>query len=606
MTRRGLLRLLGSAGLVLALDLPSQLLTRTLALARQKKPVRWSDRATWGGRVPRKRDVAVIGRNVILDINAKVAGVVIKPGGALIFHPRRSVSLVTRGSFVVRGLLAMRPKRPDVVHRIVFAGVREAAFKGGGMDVLRSDVGLWVVDRGRLVVAGSPKLAWTRTTGSVSAGASSIALRDDPVGWQVGDTVAITPTSPPGGNHHLGYDTATVAGIDGRNVALSQPTGFDHPKLELGGATMTAEVLNLTRNVVIEGTPEGRSHVFIRSNRPQSVRYAAVRHVGPRQNASQGTDSVLGRYGLHFHHCRGGSRGSVVHGLVVEQAGGHAFVPHMSDGITFRDCISHDTVDSAYWWDTEDESHDIVWERCVASLVKADPPFRGFRLAGFALSKGSSPVAVGCVAVGVQGNRDSSGFHWPEDAEGIWTFRDNVAHNNKESGIFVWQNTGKSHVISRFIGYHNGQAGINHGAYFNVYVYEDSVLIGNGLAGLILRALSAQTTPPLTFRRVIFDQAGRTPFAVQTGHHSKPGHAALFEACQFRGSTQAGFAALGEEHPDLYDLVNCAFEGNEFWIGEDVPPDTVIRVQDSSHGALQIRRSDQPGTPRPEWNASVT
>ena len=37
------------------------------------------------------------------------------------------------------------------------------------------------------------------------------------------------------------------------------------------------EVLNLTRNVGIEGTPTGRAHVFIVSRRPQAIAHTAIR-----------------------------------------------------------------------------------------------------------------------------------------------------------------------------------------------------------------------------------------------------------------------------------------------------------------------------------------
>jgi hypothetical protein len=48
------------------------------------------------------------------------------------------------------------------------------------------------------------------------------------------------------------------------------------------------------------------------------------------------------------------------------------------------------------------------------------------------------------------------------------------------------------------------------------------------------------------------------------------------------------------------------FEGNEFWLGPDINPATGIRVHDAAHGNITLRRADQPGIFRPEWNASVS
>ena len=89
------------------------------------------------------------------------------------------------------------------------------------------------------------------------------------------------------------------------------------------------------------------------------------------------------------------------------------------------------------------------------------------------------------VAVGVQndeGGADRSGYIWPEDAEATWTFRNNRAHNNDSNGIFVWQNNEMPHVIEAFIAYYNADAGVEHGAYTNSYVYKNMVLRGNGTA----------------------------------------------------------------------------------------------------------------------------
>src|SRR5258708_24804180 len=97
-----------------------------------------------------------------------------------------------------------------------------------------------------------------------------------------------------------------------------------------------------------------------------------------------------------------GSRGSVIDGSVGRECGSHAFVTHVSNGVTYRNCITHDTFEDAYWWDRSDRSgiggpptDDVLYDRCVASLVRTDPPFRGFRLAGFFLGAGTGNVARG-------------------------------------------------------------------------------------------------------------------------------------------------------------------------------------------------------------------
>ncbi|MDP8957694.1 MAG: G8 domain-containing protein, partial [Actinomycetota bacterium] len=334
----------------------------------------WSDLSAWpGGKVPGPGDVAAVGGAIVLERDALVAGVVIGPGGSLSFAPDRSVLLESTGNLVVEGQLSMRPSSSAAIHTLRFPDVNDSGFQGGGMDPLNSDVGLWVMGAGRLDLQGSPKQAW----GYQSQG----------TGWQGGDELVATPVSP--------------GDFDGfRSVAL-------------GGAVPSsyraAEVLNLTRNVRLEGSSGGQSHVLIRSTAQQHIENVQLRYMG--------VGGTLGRYPLHFHHCMDGSRGSVVRGVVVRDSLNHAFVPHNSHGITFRDCIAYDITEDAYWWDPrvqgflrlsrseredpenqEMPANDISWEGCVAALVRGDR----VRLGGFRLGRGTGNRCVGCVAVGVQ------------------------------------------------------------------------------------------------------------------------------------------------------------------------------------------------------------
>jgi G8 domain-containing protein len=527
----------------------------------------WSDPSTWGGRVPSQDDVAVIARRVVLDRDVRVAGLVVERGGDLVFDPDANRTVESTGNVVVRGRLSMEPASPQTIHRLVFRGVDEDAFVGGGMDVVRSDVGLWVMNRGVLQLAGSSRRPWTRAVGEVPAGAVEVTLQDDPDGWQVGDELVITPTVPPTGGDDSSsaaqlYDDPRIKAISGRTIQLSSATRFDHPAVDVVGTTYTAEVLNLTRNVRIQGTRRGRSHVFIRSTNPQVIKDAAFRHLGPRQRGGGASEFVLGRYGLHFHMCFDSSRGSVVSGTVVRDCGSHAFVPHLSNGVSFLDCISHNTFEDAYWWDdapdtrtSGDPTHDVLYSKCVASLAKSHPEFRGYRLTGFFLGRGKGNVARDCVAVGIRGNADASGFIWPEGSEGVWEFQDCLAHNNAVNGIFVWQNTDRVHVIDRFVAYHNGNAGIEHGAYLNAYVYRDVTLVGNAEAGVQLHAESSDRGD-LRFERTTIDGAGITRFGFLAFEATLNGAPAVVCSPAISGVRREDFALgySGDSLEDRFDV----------------------------------------------------
>jgi hypothetical protein len=295
-------------------------------------------------------------------------------GKVLTFDPNVSTTVRVGANVVVEGTLRMKPASPQVVHRLVFEGIDEARFVGGGMDVLESDIGLWVIGSGVLDIAGSPKVAWNRTgidptwlptdelrvtptdRGDFGSGGFPLLIPGDPVprvenpfGY-AGSAADLTFVDTAGSPHVDDIEAIAAAGVTkgcgggkfcpdefvtrgqmavflGRALGLgaAASAGFvdtvGHPfeaqidALAAAGVTkgcgggkfcpdefvtreqmatflarafgllppapvetdFRAEVLNLTRNVSIEGTAAGRAHILIRSSRPHAEMAAGGR-----------------------------------------------------------------------------------------------------------------------------------------------------------------------------------------------------------------------------------------------------------------------------------------------------------------------------------------
>jgi hypothetical protein len=404
----------------------------------------------------------------------------------------------------VRGRLVMRPRSKRFTHRLVFEGVREGDYQGGGMDPLDSDVGLWVMGDGKLNIVGGKKRDWTRVAGAVAAGAGTITLAAQPNGWRRGDEIVLTPTGS-SANAHERFDKATIESIADRTITLSTPTAFDHPEVQGDKQVFRAEVLNVTRNVVLQGTQGGRAHIFIRSTKPQKIKNCLIRYMGPRKNG----EKILGRWPLHFHHSLNGSRGSIVEGVVATNVGSHAFVTHVSHGIKVKNCVAYDVLETPFWWDEkiEDASNDILWDHCIAALVGVEQGSESaFRVSGYALRSGNGNVCRNSVAVGVKGIDKAAGFFWPQPQAGVWTFKDCLSHNNKVLAGFAWENDSDPHTIDGLTAYNNGAGGIDHGAYINCFRYKNFELIGNGFE-MHARSRAGKDGKPLTLSNAIISQA---------------------------------------------------------------------------------------------------
>jgi hypothetical protein len=577
----------------------------------------WSDSTVWStGTVPASGDTVTIsaGNSVVYNVNAPtLAGVTVATGAALTFAPSSSATLQSTGSIVVRGTLAMKPASASIVHLIRFLNVNEASYAGGGMEPVPADVGLWVRD-GQLDLRGTPKTAWTRLAGSASSGASSITLESVPVGWAAGDEISIVPTEAPsvGDRSWEGFDARSITSVSSATVTLNQATSRAHPMVN---SQWRAEVLNLTRNVRIEGTGNGeaspsanhRAHIWIRSDKAQTINYVGIRYMGPRKVGSDDpTVGVLGRYGLHFHHSEEGSRGTIIRGTVVRDTGSHAYVTHASHGVTIADSISYNTFDEAYWWDPGHFTDDAVYDHDVAAIVRNDPEYRGYRLAGFMVNEGQRNTIRDSVAVGVQGNIDASGFIWPEVPEhGVWNFsRGNISHNNKVDGLFGWQNDREPHVIADFVSYHNGEAGVDHGAYGNVYHYESSTLYGNGETALHVKGVSSvdEDTPDarrLRFTNMIFDGGGQSSDLIVSDDHNADGtgYPTIIRNSIFRNAASAvhfGEGALGT----WLDLELCTISTTtDVVFDSDALTTNRVRKQSDLLQAFNITKSGRTSIP---------
>ena len=245
------------------------------------------------------------------------------------------------------------------------------------------------------------------------------------------------------------------------------------------------------------------------ANLSRDVTFKNMRRIMFHQGAGKSTlkhfsvydsgTSALGDYPIHFHLNGNSTRGTIVEGVVVVNGKHHAFVPHGSHGITFKDTIAKNIAGDAYWWDapgtnesckfqkdcTLDNSNDITYDHALADGVTTGPGSSGFRLTGFLLGAGSGNVVRNSAAINIRPSdtKDCSGFHWPERANqnvggNSWVFQSNYSFSGASGpsgpggpeachGIFVWQNDFNNHVIDGFTG-----AGVEHGAYTNRYTYR--------------------------------------------------------------------------------------------------------------------------------------
>ena len=392
----------------------------------------------------------------------------------------------------------------DLVIEGLLTSVDTFTLRGNGFQIE-------VRNGGQLDLRGVPKSGWVR-------GAS-------PSGWQAGDRILTAPTEP--GHYALSdFHTGAPGAV---NLA--------------DGRTIVAEQFNLTRSITIDNVSRIMFHMGAGR---QVLKYVAV--------TNSGVAGQLGFYPVHFHLNGNTTRGSLVEGVVVENGQFHAFVPHASHGISFVDCVAFNISGEAYWWDppstsrdTTNDTHDTVWQHCLAAHVTRQSGSTDHRTSAFFLGRGVGNRCIDCTAVAIPIGPNTSGFQWPETGAAVWDFRDCVAHNVKANGIFAWQNNSLPNVIHNFVAYQCGRAGIEHGAYSNNFQYLNVCLTD---AAVISHAL-AREGGTLLFESVITNgDLTILPHALPTGT------AVVYRRSRFTRVTMREV----DEHsrsPGIHEFVDC-------------------------------------------------
>jgi hypothetical protein len=540
------------------------------------------------------------------NVNTWTEPTTIAAGDTLRFRPDFNTILNISYNLIIEGTLEMKPEAGKT-HTLNFTDIDETTFgDGGGLVVVDSDVGLWVMEDGKLDIVGAEKTGWLRTTEGLSAGATSLTLESTPTGWAVGDEIVIVPTSAwPSASLSgsvgakaaalNGFEVVTITEIDEATISWSGGLSSAHPAIP-SPVSLTPEVANLTRTVNINGTDAThRSHVFVHTHtEAHTIKWATFRYMGPQKNGKV----ITGRWPIHFHHAGNSTIGSEVTGCVVRNAGSHAYVPHLSHGITFTDCVAYDVRSSPYWWDVIDPTNTATWDHCLAARVQTGLD-ELHSTAGYYLGKGSGNICTDSVAVGVGSGKSGGGFLWNSNANGTashWTADDLVSHDNSSAGTRVWQNsTPTKHTTNRFVAYHNAGEGIQHGAYVNRFQFFDSVCYNNNEGAQKLFANSQNATDLILHDGATYE--GGKYSVVVTEHNLHPIIPLRFYDCDFNNATVVPIEWDDFVDPDsprrtLVDFVNCRVNGEELepehFRFTSFIPDNLVRVQRSDDTAYQF------------------
>lgn len=333
----------------------------------------WSDPSTWhDGIVPANgsRVLIPIGVEVAVDKVLMPEIATIRVDGTLSFATQVNTQLRVdtlivsdAGSYVMG--TSSNPIAADVTARLVITdnGVIDRTWDPFG-------ISRGLITHGEVSIHGAAKTSSLAYNGSLATGSSSVMFSNTPVGWAIGDRIAIPSTTLEGED-----EVRTIRLILGNRVFFD-PLSQDHTIFSLD---QTIHVANLTRNVVIEseGTEITRlGHVMFMHNPNVEIANAKFYKLGRTDktqvindpdvdanwNLVPGTGTnPRARYAVHFHRTGTSADGTpaTVSGSVVEDNGGWGYVNHSSN-VDFINNVSFNVLGSAFVTEVGDEIGSFV------------------------------------------------------------------------------------------------------------------------------------------------------------------------------------------------------------------------------------------------------
>jgi len=541
------------------------------------------DPATWGGTVPgAASDLAIAdGETVLLDCVAEARTLTIAAGGVLRASHAQASRLTLHGNLIVRGRLELGRSGcripAQVTAELVFSGMQDAQYAGTPsametsadvpvdtpMVALDSDVGLWLLDQGVFTAAGALKKAWSFLTDGAGPGDAALAVEDSS-GWSAGDLIVLTPSAERSAPDHFAqFDELTITSVDGdgASIELERAPEHVHASCDRSPCLRRAEALNLSRNAIVRSADDSaHAHIMVAQQALLQLDSVELRWLGPEwPEGGARCGGPRRRAPIWFHQQDEASGASFVRHVAIWGGQSHFAVVERSHGIELRDVAGYDAIGNGFelFYDPagcarceRDFAPRVLLREVLAAKVgvalrEQDCLRIGHRLTGIAVSGGEGSGCQRCVATGVGhlgGGADVAGFGWQEGGSGrpqAFVFDDNVAHNNRNHGAFVWHNETRAQApYARNAFWSNDGHGLYWGALGTALALQDVTALDNGAPSIGLAAAPEDDRPRVA--RASLDDLGVLGYALVA---DQP---AILRELSFSGARSVAFSQAHE------------------------------------------------------------
>src|SRR5580658_589311 len=414
--------------LVVAL-LPLVLLGSAFAVAQAQegkspaiKQVLWSDPATWpDGQVPRAGDEVTIdsGKDVVLDVSPPpLHGLTVK--GKLSFSDKADVELTTEWVMLF-GELAIGTEAQPHTHKATITltdDVPNEEMAGMG------DRGIMVLG-GTLNLHGDRTNSWTKLAKTAEQGSSSIQVLDA-TGWRVGDQIVLASTDF---DAHQA-ERRTISSITGNTITLDKKLDYMHFGRITYGVDERGEVGMLTRNIVIQASPDAEKTLF---GGHVMAMVTSKMYVSGVEFNRMGQNMHLARYPIHWHLV-GDGKGQYIQNSSIHDTYSRCVTVHGTNDVRVQNNVTYNTIGHCFFLeDAVEHGNQFVHNLGILTKCHPDAPCVGTNLAAAGESRtGSNGQAAKDILIP---SDNTAATFWITNPDNI--YRDNVAAGSDSNGFWM-------------------------------------------------------------------------------------------------------------------------------------------------------------------------
>jgi len=389
------------------------------------KQALWSDPATWpDGQVPRSGDKVTIekGKDVVLDVSPPpLHGLTVD--GKLSFSDKADVELTTEW-IMLQGELEIGTEAKPHTHKATITltdDVPNEEMAGMG------DRGIMLLG-GTLNLHGDRTNSWSKLARTAEEGSTSIQVLDAK-GWRVGDQIVLASTDF---DAHQA-ERRTISGIVGNTITLDRKLDYMHFGRITYGVDERGEVGMLTRNILIQASPDADKTLF---GGHVMAMITSKMYVSGVEFNRMGQNMHLARYPIHWHLV-GDGKGQYIQNSSIHDTYSRCVTVHGTNDVRVENNVTYNTIGHCFFLeDAVEHGNQFVHNLGILTKCHPDAPCVPTNLAPFgsvAGGKNFDSAGQNAKDILIPSDNNVSTF-WITNPDN--TFVDNVAAGSDATGFW--------------------------------------------------------------------------------------------------------------------------------------------------------------------------